>query len=112
MANWNGGVLGVANNPTQLLASGRWSLPEVFVANLSGNWPSMAPPSVEYLVIAGGGGGGGGYGGAGGGAGGYRTSTLSITSGVNYTITVGGGGGGVTYSSGTDGSPSVFSTIT
>ena len=48
---------------------------------------------VEYLVVGGGGGGGGGNG-AGGGAGGFRTGTVSVTSGSNYTVTVGGGGDG------------------
>jgi len=75
---------------------------------------------VDYLVIAGGGGGGGGTGG-GGGAGGFRTGTglpVSASPG-SYTVTVGGGGvggnspsvpGGST--SGTNGNPSIFSTIT
>jgi hypothetical protein len=52
------------------------------------------PPTVEYLLVAGGGAGGTGYGG-GGGAGGYLTATgLSITSGYVITVTVGAGGTG------------------
>lgn len=83
-------------------------------------------PTLEYLVLAGG--GGSGYasgapsvGGAGGGAGGYRSSVVGEYSGglqtaeslfvpvagTQYTVTVGGGGGGQT-----NGSNSVFSTIT
>ena len=46
-----------------------------------------SPPSIEYLVVAGGGAGTGG----GGGAGGYLTNTVSISPG-RYTITVGSGG--------------------
>jgi hypothetical protein len=72
------------------------------------------PPTynVEYLVIAGGG-GGGGYGG--GGAGGYRTATgFSLTIGTSYTVTVGAGGAGSSAGNtkGSNGSDSVFSTIT
>lgn len=64
---------------------------------------------VEYLVIAGGGGGSGNHAG-GGGAGGYRTATgLSIAE-QRYTITVGAGGIGGDPS--TNGSDSVFSSIT
>ena len=78
---------------------------------------------VDYLVVAGGGGGGGPQGGGssgGGGAGGYRegynpgsycasplaTSALSVTA-QTYPVTVGGGGAQFT-----NGSNSVFSTIT
>jgi hypothetical protein len=66
---------------------------------------SSAPvgSTVEYLVVAGGGGGNFG----GGGAGGMRTgTTLPITAGA-YTVTVGAGGA---YD--TNGSDSIFSTIT
>lgn len=65
-----------------------------------------------YLVVAGGGGGGGGIGG-GGGAGGYRTSTISIQKGSTYTVTVGAGGAGaVGVAVGSQGSNSVFGSIT
>jgi hypothetical protein len=88
--------------------------------------------TVDYLVVAGGG-GAGGDGGAGGGAGGFRVSnsysipapTMSplsnptgITAAVQtYPITVGGGGsavptGNAPSGQSTDGSNSVFSTIT
>jgi hypothetical protein len=66
--------------------------------------------SCEYLVVAGGGAGGnGGLGdgnGGGGGAGGYRTGTLSVTSGAK-TVTVGAGG-----TTAANGSNSVFDSIT
>jgi len=70
--------------------------------------------TVEYLVVAGAGGGGAiaiqngskAYGG-GGGAGGYRTATGFSVSATTYTITVGGGG-----ATSTNGSDSVFSSIT
>lgn len=67
--------------------------------------------SCEYLVIAGGASGGTNNG-AGAGAGGYRTGTLSVTSGAK-TVTVGGGGAAkATNGQGNDGSNSVFDSIT
>ena len=73
-------------------------------------------PEVEYLVIAGGGGTGGR--GGGGGAGGYLTATGFSVTASSYPITVGaggaggsGGGGGAVHG-GTNGTDSVFSTIT
>ena len=79
--------------------------------------------TVEYLVVAGGGGGGSAGeqrgGGGGGGGGGFRmASGFSITAGSPLTVTVGAGGNGGTSPSryseviGTQGSPSVFSSIT
>jgi len=83
--------------------------------------------SVEYVVVAGGGGGGGSYYSGGGGAGGYRSSVsgestggggtlesaLTLSTG-NKTVTVGaGGGGGDGNNNGiSNGSNSVFDTIT
>jgi hypothetical protein len=77
--------------------------------------------AVDFLVIAGGGAGAQ----AGGGAGGYRTSAgtsgggasaesaISVSAGTNYSVTVGGGGAGTSGTSyGSDGTSSVFSTIT
>ena len=65
--------------------------------------------TVEYLVVAGG--GSGGYEG-GGGAGGMRTGTLAVEPGP-YTVTRGAGASSVnTPNPGTDGSDSVFGTIT
>ena len=58
-------------------------------------------PTLEYLVVAGGGGGGSGNRGndnfsgcGGGGAGGYRAGNISIGSSKTYTITIGSGGNG------------------
>ena len=77
--------------------------------------------SVDYLVVAGGGGGGSNAAG-GGGAGGFRTGTSFPVnpSPGSYSITVGSGGGGnriyspgrLTVARGSNGSNSVFSTIT
>jgi len=75
---------------------------------------------VEYLVIAGGGGGGLAnvglnQGGGAGGAGGYLAATdLFLSLGTSYTVTVGAGGNGTASSAavGSNGSNSVFSTIT
>jgi len=81
---------------------------------------SNAPPTVDYLVVAGGGGGGYGTGSAGrgaggGGAGGLLTaSSYSITSGTSYSISVGQGGaaGAGSGSNGSNGENSVFGTFT
>ena len=72
--------------------------------------------NVEYLVVGGGGGGGDGgsnTGAGGGGAGGFRTGTLTITTG-DKTITIGDGGAGATSSTvnGVKGAHSVYETIT
>ena len=77
------------------------------------------PLTISYLVVAGGGAGvnnqGGGVGG--GGAGGYLTNyggtALTLAIATNYIVTVGAGGAAnVTGGSETDGSNSVFNTIT
>jgi len=105
--------------------------PGTFCVSQIGNSPTNplgGPSNVDYLVIAGGGGGGGkiNNGVGGGGAGGYRTTfpspgcnagsfPVSVTS---FPITVGGGGAGGSGPSagptcrGSNGSDSVFSTIT
>lgn len=70
--------------------------------------------TVEYLVVAGGG-GGGDVSGGGGGAGGFRTaSNFAVTAGSPITVTVGAGGSGGVYNAGgmTNGSNSVFGSIT
>jgi hypothetical protein len=79
----------------------------------SGTFTPAKGLSVDCLVVAGGGGGGYNRGG-GGGAGGFRTgSGLSVATSTNYTITVGAGGAGATSAVvGSNGSNSVFSTIT
>jgi hypothetical protein len=79
--------------------------------------PSAKVIPIEYLVVAGGGGGANG----GGGAGGYLTSTVYVVVvGTPYIVTVGAGGPG-TYGGngttvlptvGTNGTSSVFATIT
>jgi hypothetical protein len=106
----NGGIIGVANDPTVTVASGVWGMSAVYLAVKAGTWPGLGKTviqtftasgtwtcpegvtEVEYLVVAGGGGGGMSIAG-GGGAGGFRTGTgLSVTAGTDYTITVGSGG--------------------
>lgn len=89
---------------------------------------ALGPPTeVSFLVIAGGGGAGtgGNNWGSGGGAGGYRSSwngetsgggaaaesAFPISVGTSYTVTV-GAGGAYGPDSGTQGSSSVFDTIT
>lgn len=69
---------------------------------------------VEYIIIAGGGSGsgstGGGTAGGGGGAGGYRTGSLTISSG-NYTVYVGDGGNVTGPNVGTPGEPSYIGSL-
>ena len=90
----------------------------------SGTFTPLKALTADYLVVAGGGGGGMNYAG-GGGAGGLRCtvtasggspgtveSALSLTAQA-YTVTVGAGGAGASTSvNGTNGSNSVFSSIT
>jgi hypothetical protein len=68
----------------------------------------VAPYSIDFLVIAGGGSGGSGRGG-GGGAGGYRTSTQTVNGNTVITVTVGDGGASVTNVVGNNGSDSSIS---
>jgi len=83
----------------------------------SGSLVISGTGNVECLVIAGGGGGGGGgysVAGGGGGAGGFRTAAgIAVTPG-SYAVTVGAGGtNGIGLDSiGSNGSSSIFSTIT
>jgi hypothetical protein len=104
--------------------------PNTFTVTCAGN--SAGSNTVSYLVVAGGGGGGGNDAVAGGGAGGFREglglndsytgSPLRAPTGVpvtatGYPITVGGGGAGHPASPspdsrGTNGNPSIFSSIT
>jgi hypothetical protein len=104
---------------------------KVFTVNANGDGALSAASNsvtiptlitIDYLVLAGGGGGSGGGGGAGGlrstvtatGGGGSLETALARASGVNYTVTVGGGGsfGSNISTNGTNGSNSVFDTIT
>ena len=85
--------------------------------NASGTFTPATALTCDYLVVAGGGGGGtggGNFSGGGGGAGGFRTGTGLSALAQAYSITVGAGGAGATASAGigTQGSNSVFSTIT
>jgi hypothetical protein len=73
--------------------------------------------TVDYLVVAGGGGGGANRAAGGGGAGGFRTATsFAVSAGSAITVTVGAGGANSgapnPYTSQTNGSNSVFSSIT
>jgi hypothetical protein len=54
MPKWNGGVIGVANNPTQLSAKGIWSLSEATKAIRAGLWPPSnagADPYFENVTL-------------------------------------------------------------
>ncbi len=69
--------------------------------------------NIEVLVVAGGGGGGSNEGG-GGGAGGYKYDSDYAITAQTYSITVGAGGAGASVGStnGSDGSDSIFDSIT
>jgi hypothetical protein len=73
------------------------------------------PPYVEVLVVAGGG-GGGSFGGGAGAGGLIYNSAYQLTNAAAITVTVGGGGAGATTSdtgvSGSNGSNSVFGSLT
>lgn len=74
-------------------------------------------PSVEYLVVAGGGQGGitgSTYAQGGGGAGGYRTGSVNLSRGSNQTLVVGVGGTGATNTNlpATNGGNSILTNIT
>ena len=76
----------------------------------SGTFTPATALSCDYLVVAGGGAGASEYGGGGGG-GGFLTGTgLSVTTAT--AITVGAGGAGALSAVGTNGSNSIFSSIT
>jgi hypothetical protein len=99
--------------------------PGTFTVTNAGN--PQGSTTVDYLVVAGGGSGGSLYAGGGGGAGGYRESVPSPAAwtasplanpggslpvaATAYPITV-GGGGNITPNVGSQGTPSIFSTIT
>ena len=70
------------------------------------------PYEIDYLLVAGGG-GGGSLNGGGGGAGGFFEGTIELTAG-SYVITVGTGGAGSSNQSnpGSNGTNSVFDSIT
>ena len=116
MAGLNGGIIGKDNTPEQQ------SVSETITTFTSSGTLTLQPATtqVDYLVIGGGGGGGRGanFGGGGGGAGGYRTGSSFSVSGPTIPVTVGAGGtaqsqGSSPYANhGTDGSNSVFSSIT
>jgi len=75
--------------------------------------PTIMPPAVETLVVAGGA-GGGGWGGGGGAGGLIYDASYAVTSGSSYAITVGAGGiaGTTAYTDGGNGSYSRFGTMT
>jgi len=114
MRRGNGGIIGPRQVSTTTSAPGVWGLFEQQENQGAGIWPSaLTTPTVEYLVVAGGGAGGSTVGG-GGGAGGYRTATgYAVTAGSAITVTVGAGGPRAAWNSlGSNGSNSVFGTIT
>jgi len=116
---------GVGNTLTVTL-TGTFPAADYINTNLTLSGLTVAAPVLTtYLVVAGGGGGHGSYqspGGGGGGAGGYLTNysgtAITLSSATNYTVTVGAGGvrgigdGSSITALPTNGSNSIFSTIT
>ncbi len=98
------------------LKAGTWiKVTASTITSISAFTAAPGTVSVDYLVVAGGGGGGTAFatvgGGGGGGAGSQRTGSLSVSS-QSYAVTVGAGGAGAPTNQGTNGSDSIFSTIT
>jgi hypothetical protein len=132
LGNWAVGSIftlyGIANVSVGAKATGGTIMSDseyiYHVFTSSGTFTPTQSLTADYLVVAGGGGGGNNSGG-GGGAGGYRSSVtasggggpagspLSLTT-TAYTVTVGAGGATSTGDTmrGSNGSNSVFSTIT
>ena len=93
-------------------AKGIWRLNEVMQSLFAAIWPRFITPSVEYLVVAGGG-AGGTYDAGGGGAGGLLANTVTALFSGAYTITIGAGGAAVTQNAsvGRNGNPGIASSI-
>jgi hypothetical protein len=88
--------------------SGVWNISQVAQAVQAQNWTGIVPPTIEYLIVAGGGGAGGDLGAA-GGAGGLLAGQTSLTQSTQIWVTVGGGGAGDTGSAnGANGGNSVL----
>ncbi len=97
--------------PTNFLALNSYNtstIPMLFPAA-----PSIMPPAIETLVVAGGA-GGGGWGGGGGAGGLIHDASYTVASGSSYIVTVGAGGiaGTGVYTAGGDGSYSRLGTMT
>ena len=80
----------MAQFPSRLGASGKWSLRQQYRSILGYNWGLLAHPTVEILVV--GGGGGGGYDMGGGGGGGAVSAGTMLVQPGSYTLTIGAGG--------------------
>ena len=91
----------VLSGPVPTLSNTTWTAP-------------TGVTNVEVLVVAGGGGGGSQHGGGGGAGGLIYRGNYTVTPGTSYTVTVGAGGAGGTTSgnAGTNGSNSVFDSLT
>lgn len=100
----------MAQFPSYSIASGLWSLTDVRNNLMGSNWPGLTPPTIEYLMVAGGGSGGivTSNRGAGGGAGGLvYISAFPVSTGT-YNVTVGGGGSGSGGTAAANGGNSIF----
>ena len=109
MSRDNGGIIGKDNTPTTNVASGIWSLSEVQEAMVGEIWPVFLSktPSIDYLLVAGGGGGDlNNFPGSGGPGGAVELANNVAVGSNTYTITVGAGGAefpGPGYGNGSDG---------
>ncbi len=112
-----GGTTVFSNAPTggNITTSGGYRI-HTFTSNGTFSVPSSFLGNVDVLVVGGGGGGGADMGGGGGGGGVIYNAGVSVTPGTNIAVTVGAGGSGAPNGNnvvrGSNGSPSIFSSIT
>lgn len=91
----------MAQFPNNSNASGKWSLRQQYRADITSDWVTLPPTTVEILVV--GAGGGGGFDMGGGGGGGAVSYGFMDTEQGSYLLTIGAGGLG--NGSGINGNP-------
>lgn len=112
-----GGTTTFSNQPTggEVTTSGGYRI-HTFLSSGTFAVPSSLIGTVDVLVVGGGGGGGSDMGGGGGGGGVIYNPGFAVTPGSNITVTVGAGGSGAPNGNnvvrGSNGNPSIFSSIT
>jgi len=88
-----GGVLSAtAQTSSPSSAKGIWNITDAAQAKQANNWVSAATPTVEYLVIAGGGGGGAGAAGGGAAGGCSGECGFGVSAAIAVTAAIAGGG--------------------
>lgn len=95
MRRVNGSVIGPKVQTSAINAVGIWSMGEMALLQVSGNWPTETY-IIDILAVGAGGGAGGFDGpvaGAGGGAGGAVYGTMVVSKSQTLSVVAGGGGG-------------------